>query len=353
MLLTSSCSVLPERKIQQPWNRILAGNTNIPLGSVFNIETSGETNSLLGNESLTQDNIKNIATGLIERRGFEVNNSEYSYKMKILYSTNQIQKNLNYHSSTSMLNYNFAENTSYNKFGLGVSLANSIREANASSQNTVVNMNYDVISYIHTYSVEIYDKSSNLIWKAETYWNSQDLDIISQSQTKLQILFSNLPYNYSKPIHVKELKKQSKMMKTNTSIRNKVFNCPALPYMIYFDTQQQSSTLTIPIKNENERATMAFIDLLQTAEFCLPATQESKWENPTNPYIWTRIMLGGQYILGSSNEKINVLIDLVANVNGYTVKSCRIVSNAEYAEFQSKMDRWKSKLSDYYDFFVE
>jgi len=353
VLAFTGCKVLPSMLIEQPWSRVIESDVAIPLGAKLNVTVSGQTSPLLGNESLTQERIRSISKELLQRRGFAVDERDYSYSMKILYKSDQISKNTSISRSSTISNYKSIESSSYSRYGLGVMLASSIREASATSLSSLTNINYDVISYIHTYAIEIYDKNDNLLWQAETYWDSPDLNIINQSISRLQILFSNLPYNYANPVVVKNLNESRFKSFYDLYVKNKMFNCPALPYMIYFEhPSQRNDRINYSIKDKDARATMAFLDLLQTAEFCLPSTRKSRWDNPVDPYIWTNIILGGQYVLESTNENINVLIDLVAEKTGYLVKNCRVVSDKEYEEYQRNIEQWKNTLADHFDFFV-
>lgn len=353
LVLISGCSVLPNKSIKLPWNRIHESNQEIALNSKMMIEVSGNTLPLLGNESLTQLKIKQLAEGLMERRGFIFDNSDYKYKMKILYNTIKNEKYINIQSSSINSGFNNYEALSYNRYGLGTTIASSIRNTNNFLLSSTTNMNFNITQYTHTYAIEIYDNSNELIWKAETDWDSSNLDILAQSVNQLQILFSHLP-NSNKPIRVKSLKESKFKAYFGQFINNKTFSCPALPYQILFKTvysQNPDANINLIINTGSEKAMFAFIDLLQTAEFCLPNSKEDKWVNPHDERNWHNIILGGKYILDKSNQKINVLIELYSDSNGYNVKRCRIVSDNDFAEYENKIEKWKTALQNFYDFY--
>jgi hypothetical protein len=357
-LLIVGCSTLPTYRIQPPWNRILGEANKIPLGSVISVKVTGETQPLLGNEELTAKEIKGKATDLLLRRGYRINDNNYQYEMVIKYKTIKEIKNYSYQgattgSSSAALGFSaYSYNRSY--FGYGVSIAQAIGALAATSSKTAsTNISYDYESYCHILAFEALDLNRNLVWKADVTWNSRELDVLRNIITAMQTVFSSLPSDLNTIPNVAKLKENRYSDFINQYIENLNFNSPALPYNTRFyvgqTTYATNSYYVSGLKSKN--ALMAFIDLLQTAEFAVPGNDTSDWKNPMNPQIWTTVTLGGKYTLGENKEPVNVIIRLKSDVNGYLVESCSVVSDTVYEQFLTNMNMWKQVLQDYYSFY--
>lgn len=350
--LTGCAPVLPNYSIQPPWNRILSDNDQLPFGTTLAIKVTGQTDPLIGNETLTEKNIKDIAQGLLERRGFKVADNANSYTMNILTKTVKEVRNVSITSATSSAyqsNYWYSANAS--NYGLGVLMAAAVMSAQAAN-NTVTNAQYDVVTYNHTLAVEIYNNSKALVWKADISWNSRELDIIDQSLTALQKVFSTLPTDDSVAPNVPKLKEARFKDYSVHIIGRRVYHSPAVPYAIRFNADIGNDGLSF-YGVKDKKAMLAYVDLLQTAEYTLPGLNENNWSDPMDPYIWKDIVLGGRYTLGDDKEPVNVMITLKSNEMGYLVTKCQVVTDVAYDAYLSRLGRWKEILSDYYDFYED
>lgn len=348
--------VLPTYRIQPPWNRILTDGSNLSLNATLSIKVTGETTPLIGNEELTEKQIKDLAQQLLERRGFRISDNIAQYEVAIKYKTTKEIKNYSYQNTTqSSTSINAANSLFYMgkpNYGIGVLIAQAVISSQVQNlSNSTTSMNFDIVSYYHVLAVEIYDTKKALIWKSDANWNSLQLDILPQTIVAFQTVFSSLPSDNSLAPNVPKLKNNRFSDYFTRFMYGKRYNSPALPYNIRFNLNQKANGKTFVQGINTTKELLAFIDLLQTAEFALPDLKESDWKDPLNPEIWKNVTLGGQYTLGRDNEKINILINLQSEFAGYVIMNCKVVSDEEYNQFMDKLNRWKQVLNDYYDFF--
>jgi hypothetical protein len=347
-------STVPIHRVNRPWNRTIDNNQDVLVSSKISIVVNGVESPLLGATDLVDSKMKEKCETLLLRRGYRIVEDNASYKLFLKYRTDRADKiassslNSSY-NSTFMLNGNKGIN------GLGVSLASSIAAMATQSENTTINSTYQIQSYSHTISIEIYDSYSKLAFDGDVTWDSSELDIMDGSTTAMQTVLCNLPSDPTIIPSIKKLKKENTVNFYHTFCYNHIFSCPALPYVIYFSASDpyypfSEAAGQNPIKDAY--ALPAYIDLIRTAEYALPSGKKvSDWRNPADIYLWRTATLGGKYLIGPRKDQINVLINLTGEPSGYLIKSCRIVDDAEYSVFKNNYDLWVKTLNDYYDFY--
>jgi hypothetical protein len=273
--------------------------------------------------------------------------------MIIRYKTSKEIKNYSYQNSSSesestLLPYSADKRTYY---GFGVSIAQAIGViAATSAASSVTSTSFDVDTYCHVLAFEIYNNDKILQSKTDITWNSRQLDILDGITVSMQTAFSALPSDMMIVPNVPKIKDGRANDYFNTSIKSRSFNSPALPYKTRFRAVFDGNYNYTLAGIDDKYAIMAYIDLLQTSEFALPLN-DKKWNTPMDPNIWKNVMLGGKYLLGDKKEPINILIKLQSDQSGYNVINCKVVSNAEYEQFLTLMNKWKKTLYDYFDFY--
>ena len=95
----------------------------------------------------------------------------------------------------------------------------------------------------------------------------------------------------------------------------------------------------------------AYRDLIMTAEIAVPSGSERDWENPVSADLWRRATIGGRYVAGPDRKPVNVIIELKGTPSSYVVDKAKVVSDEEYAEFESRLALWRKALSQYFDFY--
>ncbi len=351
VLLVSGCATVPTRQIPRPWNRVSSQNIGAPSSS-FMIKVNGENNILIGKDDLTNEEIMKVCKTLIERRGYKVQSENYQYNMIINYRTFRSDKSVSL-SMNKYQSYNRLGLMSSSTSGLGVSLAQVISLSSSYSSASKVNVTTQVEMYNHTVGIDVVDTNNSLIWKGDVNWESPDIDITNYIFTAFQTVFSSLPTDNETLPKVRKFKESSFKNFINVFLKRKLFYCPAVPYYIGFQTARDSNTglYSIIAGFKNKFATFAYIDLLQTAEYAIPDVKDAEWENPINPNIWRKVMLGGKYYIGDDKKQYNVIIRLTGTSNGYRIKDCGVVSDQDYHQFQSRLAKWKNILNNYYDFY--
>jgi len=354
LLALSSCSTVP-KTVYRPWNRILS-DQEIQIGAVISIFVETKSTPLLGSEKLVEERIKEKATALLQRRGFLIRDNNPEYNLKITYQVIPGVEEI-----TFTKNYSSGSYEAYSKSNnLGVILAQSI--STAFTQNAVLSQTTSVKRdiYTHLVSCELINQNGQLVWKYDSKTNAESIDILNVYTPLLQIAISSLPSSVEIIPMVAKLKQERFNDFVNLFIINRFYMCPALPNYIQIedskgydnqssDNHQNSSW----VKRSDQPALMAFIDLLETAEYAIPNSSEKKWKKPTDNMLWKNVTLMGRYRLGNNDTPVNAVIMLKGTPNCYVVSSARLVSDQEYAKLQEKHDHWVGRLKEYFNFYED
>jgi hypothetical protein len=355
-LLLTGCATTPSVQIWQPWTRVLDSYSHIPLNSKIKISVEGDTNPLLGDNLLLQNNIEQEMKLLLERRGYKIVSDGFQFLLILKYKTERYDK-----VASSSLMYSSNNNTSASlstygsltTLGLGVSIAQTISAFSNKSNVVSQNIAKTIKSYTHSISIEIMDTNNQLIWQGESTWDSPNLNLQSDSKPSIQLIVSNLPDNKEILPVVSKVKKDKERNYYNLVCNNKWFSCPALPYRIKFGygsaNSSQNINYNIPYYINDSFALSAYVDLMQTAEYALPLGLKD-YSNPLDDSLWRKVQLGGAYKF-PSGEEIKILINLKGEKSGYLVDKCWIASNEEFEQFEKNLNCWRNSLIDYYDVF--
>jgi hypothetical protein len=344
--------------VPHPWIRSLKTTDRINTNSKLKIEVSGSTLPLLGNGELTDEKIREKLSLLLERRGFSVDSSSADYIVTLIYKTERHDRFRSYSSVASTNFQAFGISTSAGAgatSGLGVSIARAV-SALASKSTTVSEQTTEqMLSYIHTISIEFRQRNKQVIWKGESTWDSDELNLINRIVPALQLILSDLPSDIGTRPEVPEVKENHISNYFKLECENNWFTCPALPYRIFFEGGRSSgkSGSTVPRGVENPSALAAYVDLIQTAEYALPDGDEKDWNDPIKVSLWKRATLGSQYFLGPSKKPVNILIKLTGKTDGYYISECKVVPDAEFEKFSVQFSKWRQVLQDYYDVYVQ
>lgn len=348
LLLLASCSFVPST-VARPWSRTLSEKP-VLAGSSINVVAECVETPILGADYLVNKEIESIATDLLKRRGFYVTTQNPVYTLKITYGTMRWDETtaIQINESTRGIGSIFSV-SGYS--GYGVMLAESIGllAASSSGKSQTISRTYE--AYKHKVTCELYANDDNPIWKYDTEANSKDANILQYSKSFLQMAFTGLPSTQAIIPIVPKLKKDKLTNFTNTYLVNKFFICPALPSYIVISTSAVSKNNYEPNGVTSPEALMAYMDLLQTAEYATPIGSEADWKNPTQEHLWRKATLIGKYQLGEDKKPINVVISLIGTPSSYSVQECKLVSDDEYRAHQLRYDSWIRALQSYFQIF--
>lgn len=352
------CSTVPILRVSQPWVRTLKSNNIIDPASNVKIDVVGTTSSLIGDEQLLSDKLSIHLSNLVKRRGFMINNSTYNYVFKLSYKSDRADK-MRFSSTVSSSNTQAVAISTGSgagaTSGLGVSIARAIGALASNSTTVGVQTTEQSVSYTHTISIEILTREGINLWKGESTWDSNELNLISGIIPALQLILSDLPSNKNIRQEIPEVKESHVENYYRLECKDVWFTCPALPYVIMFsdNTPGYSNSVNIPSGVKNRNAFPAYVDLLQTAEFALPDGDEKDWKDPLEISLWKNVTLGGQYFLGPDKKQVNIIIELTGRTDGYYIKECKIVDDKEFSDFNTYINKWQQTLINYYDVYVK
>lgn len=352
LIFAVGCSTVPSIRVSQPWLRSLKSGQLIESNKSLKIEVSGTTSPLIGNEQLTSDKLHSYLGNLLIRRGFIINNTTYAYDVKLSYRTTRSEKMRMVSSMNSVNAYAIYESAGVISSNLGVSTARAVSALTSRSGTVSTQELEQVVSYTHTISIELSNREGELLWKGESTWDNQELNLLNRIIPALQLLLSDLPSDKSYRPEIPEIKDTHVENYYRLACQGQWFTCPALPYKIEFPHDRSHKGLSIiPDCVKNQNALAAYIDLLQTAEYALPRGNEKDWEDPLEISLWTNVTLGGQYYLGPTKAPTNVIIELAGQSDGYYIDECRTVTEQEYSDFNKHMEKWREMLSNYFDVY--
>jgi hypothetical protein len=356
LLFIIGCATVPSLRVSQPWIRSLKSNQLIEPTKNIKVEVAGITSPLLGSEQLTSDKLKLYLTRLIKRRGFLIDNTTYDYLMKLSYRTDRNDK-IKYSSSISSTNaqaYVISTGSGAGATsGLGVSIARAVGAIVSSSRTMGTQTAEQTLSYIHTISMELSNREGVLLWKGESTWDSEELNLMNGIIPALQLILSDLPTDKTVRPEIPEVKETHVKNYYRLECKDAWFTCPALPYRILFSDKNSRYTLDVSIPSEikNQNAFAAYVDLVQTAEYALPKGNTDDWSDPLKLSLWENVTLGGQYFLGPQKTPVNILIKLTGKSDGYYIAECKIATDKEYSDFNNNLTTWRQILKNYYDVY--
>jgi hypothetical protein len=356
LLFLFGCATVPLYRVPQPWTRSLNSSQPIDPKKSAKIEVVGITSPLLGNEQLTSHALQGTLTQLAKRRGFSITTGPYDYLVKLTYRTERRDKmrmSTSVSSSNAQLYGMSTGSGAGATSGLGVSIARAIGVM-VSRSSTVAEQRMDEqTSYTHTIAIDIANTEGTVLWKGESTWDTEELDLMDRIVPALQLILSDLPSDKTTRPEIQEVKESHVNNYYRLECNDVWFTCPALPYRIWFEDKNATSLrdFIFPSGIENKNALACYVDLIQTAEYALPNGDEREWIDPLAVSLWRNVTLGGQYLLGPKKMPVNVIIELAGKKDGYFVTSCRIVDPKEFSDFNTKLLHWREALANYYDVF--
>lgn len=357
-IIILGCATVPTLRVPQPWIRSLKSSQPINATAKLKIDVSGSTVPLLGNEQLTADRIREKLSYLLKQRGFSIDNASPEYVVQLLYKTERTDK-FRFSSTISSTNvqaYAIATSSGAGATsGLGVSIARAV-SALATRSTTVGKQTAEqMLSYTHTISIELRSRDGLIVWKGESTWDSDELNLINRIVPAIQLILSDLPSDRATRPEIPEVKSSHALNYYKLECQDNWFTCPALPYRILFEDRKLSAEArpSIPGSVENPYALVAYVDLIQTAEYALPDGNEKDWKDPIKVSLWKRVTLGGQYLLGPSKKPVNILIKLSGKTDGYYIDECKVASDEEFGKFSVQFSKWRQALQDYYDVYEQ
>ena len=319
---------------QRPWSRFLS-QTEIEKGSTLKVVVKCESSPLIGDESLILQEIKDTASNLLRRRGFEISDDSYDYLMKIGYRTK-----LSGQDNIQLISINQSPSViSYQTYsGYPTILYSQTNIQNSSTSLLATNK----IVYEHNFNIEILDRENTCVWKFDTIQNLKSINILDSHVLALQSAFFKLPNTYTYIPKVGKVKKTRAYSYRHLFLQNDSFICPGLPNIIKFPV--------FLFKIDNPEALIAFHDLLMNAEYVIPSGTEEDWDNLFNTQIWSKAVLVGQYYLGDDTKPTHVSIELSGFKYHYEVKSCKVITRDEFNYYMLAHDKWKSAVSKFFEF---
>jgi len=302
---------------------------------------------MLGSEDIVCKNIKNDVMELLSRRGFVITDSNPEYQMLVLYN---IEPRTKQSSFQSIQDKSLAV-TSNNSVGLGVLFASELNSSLYSSQS-VNTSSIQIDLFVHSFAMEIRDKTNKMIWKNDTEAVSLNRNIFSLHKSVIQYAVSSLPTNGKVIPRVERLKNDRII--DYLSLNDYSYRCPALPHIIrfpqFYNVTYSQNQITTLFPKKDTSAIHGFIDLLQTAEYAIPKGSLIDWKNPTTLSIWTSPTLIGRYYIGNEKTPSNLVIQLRATPNNYQVLKCIVVNDEAYAKYQALYSAWENRLKEFYSF---
>lgn len=352
-LFMASCATAPLRTAWRPWSRVLGDLEGLRPGTTLALKVAGETEPLLGSERVLMVALEKELHTLLQRRGFVMRESGAEAVVTLHYRTSSRERvNSTFTAKQSQVHVQSTGSAS-GSGGQGVAIAAAVARAMGASSSSMTQTTASRTVFEHVVALEIQLAGGEDVWKGESSWEGDDPDLLGRAPYALRLLCAELPHRME-PVVVPALKPDRQQDYVSLEVAGRMFSPPALPNPVWFSTTASNSgqvvNLTYTMKAEHRHALPAVVDLLTMAEYALPDTRKS-WVNPTDPQLWRAVTLGGTYLVGAGKTPVKVLVELKGNPNGYLVHRCAVVEDAEYARFQADLDRWRTRLGEFFDLY--
>ena len=165
-------------------------------GSEIIVSVEGITEPLFGETKLQDKEIRERLEQNLVRRGYVIDKSGYKFHVQFKFRTERKDKTV---SSSYMSTGSFSGNYNYNAtgaasiYGLSAALAQSISAMATSTSTTALSSTQTMKSYTHAITMDIRDRSGNLVWVGESTWDSPEINFKDDSYVAIQLLIVNLP----------------------------------------------------------------------------------------------------------------------------------------------------------------
>jgi hypothetical protein len=350
----TGCTPIRLVPVWRPWTRNI-GETESIRPDTYTLNIEGEDRTTVGEEKFVSMQISNTVEEMLSRRGFSRTEADAQYVITLNYRAgsqtlmNSTTVMENRSSASSFYAGMAAANASSRGRSLGVAIAALIGVAATSSNaSTVVQSTAPEMQYDYAVSLGIRNREGRTLWQGDAVWQSSGIDILDEIRLPLQLLASELPTNSLTP-HVNRLKEDRVETFYILHCKNRWFSSPAVPYRIQIEEYRFSN----PVKDRY--AYLAYIDLLERAEISVPISfrfGEDDYAEVSDPYIWKKVLLGGEYLIGPLNEPAKILITLETDAaGGYKVVNAHVATSEEYSEYLTRLAGWRSALQTYYDLY--
>ncbi|MFZ1730539.1 MAG: hypothetical protein WBQ23_00385 [Bacteroidota bacterium] len=350
----SACTPIRLYPVWRPWTRSI-GETESIKPDTYTLKIEGEDHSTVGDEQFLNAQLSRSVEDALSRRGFSKVDADAEYDITMNYRAgsqtlmNSTTVMENRSSASSFYLGMAAANASSKGRSLGVAIAALIGVAASSSNaSTVVQSATPETQYDYAVALAIRSREGQTIWQGDAVWQSSGIDILDEIRLPLQLLASGLPSKALTP-HVNRLKADRSETFYNLHCKDHWFSSPAVPYRI----QIEDSRFNDPVKDKH--AYLAYIDLLERAEISVPISfrfGQDDYTDVSDPYIWRKVLLGGEYLIGPIKEPTKILITLETDAaGGYKVADAHVATAEDYSAYLTRLAGWRSALQQYYDLY--
>ncbi len=345
-LLLSSCSHDVNTPGWRPWFRVHEAGKGLVLDKIT-VRVSGDCAPLPGSRELVNHELEHLVGELLVRRGFERDSSGSGYQVELVYHSSAAGSytSLDAAGSQSALRLvTDAVKGVADLYGGGILTATAVRALQVvpgTGKHSSVPASQSLL-FAHVATLEFRDTTGALVWQGSCNWLSSSAEIADLLPRNLKLLLSGLPCDTSHYTPVRRVRADRLATYYNLICVGRAFYCPALPHIVRFPRESAfaKEELKSPVALE------AIVDLLEHAEFAIPANDEG-WGRPLTPELWNDVRMGGRYLLG--NERVLVLVDLKLDSNGYLVTRGFIADKDQAARFEERLARWQNSLEIWYD----
>jgi hypothetical protein len=357
--LLGGCSSVPQVTVSRPWTRTLSGAAEIPTGASYTLVVKGKTIPLAEDERLLQAELGEHLDELLERRGFRKVATLPDITFTLHYLTDKTGQ-LNVYTNSTTRAASRSQSASYGVGAasyertltgvLGSMIAGQVSASSSSSAAATRSYAQETRNYEHSLILEAHTADGRLIWRGESILESDEVDVRDVVHAPMMQLMLSLPKNPGSNPRVREVRENRAATFYRLKGWGVRFVGPLLPYAIWFQSTWGRSSY-VPSAVQDKRAFEAYVDLLRSAELVVPTGQQD-YSRPTDPGLWSDVMLGGMYYIGNDSAPSKVLIRLEGSQTGYIVKRCWVATNDEYKKFEEKLAQWQSALQSYYDIYT-
>ncbi len=354
LFAAGGCTAPQLLPVWRPWTRTIGDTKQLTPGP-YSLTIEGEDGVTVGKDEPVHEELKRMVDDILSRRGFVRSDGDAGYAVTLRY---RVGAQSSSRSTTLMSNRTGASsfwtglalaNASSRKKSLGVAIAALVgMAASSANSSTVMQTTTPETQYEFSIALIMSGSGKEPLWQGDAVWSSEGLDVIAEARLPLHLLASELPTGDIRP-EVRRVKEDRAETFYDLYVKDRWFSSPAVPYRI----RLESTSFRDPV--EDKSAYAAILDLLENAEISVPVNfrfGEDDYSDVADPYVWRKILLGGEYLLGPLKEETRILVSLESNAGGgYNVTDARIATSEEYSAYQSRLAGWRAALAEYYAVF--
>lgn len=347
-LLSTACTTLPLTPVWKPWTRTIGVSGELRPGE-YVLRVEGHDSTTVGDGEVMKRQLGGIVEDMLLRHGFSRAEDSAAYLVMLRYRVGthryldwRTEVNNQTTSSTTWETVTRPAADPSTEGGTRKVDTVVVGSTSSAASSSVVHSSTEETRYDFAITLELRDRTRTVLWQGDAMWRSASRDILEEIFQPLKLLVAELPAE-PVPTRVRRVREDKYAAFFEQYCAGRIFESPGVPYRVSFRDREDYGSAV-----RDEYAFQAYVDLLAYAESSVPIPPLGvDYSDVKNPELTRKVMIGGEYLIGDSDDPVPILITLENNDAGsYEVADAHVATGEEYAVFLGRLARWRHALRE-------